>query len=56
MESENREEILQNETPIDMGELIKLVIRELRKNTKVSEKVAEQIIRDALNEKLLLEL
>lgn len=56
MESGNREKILQNEASIDIDELIKLVIKELRNNTKASEKIAEQIIRDTLNENLLLEL
>lgn len=55
MEPEVRKESIKNEITIDFENLLDLIISELRKGTKESEKVVEQLIRDTLNEKLFLE-
>jgi len=56
MAKNKREESIQNEIVIDVENLLDLIITELRKGTKESEKIVEQIIRDTLNEKLFLEM
>ena len=54
MDKGRNEEILQSEI-IDIEKILNAIITELRNNTKESEMIAEQMIRDSLNEKILLE-
>jgi len=55
MATKERKESEQNEIAIDIENLLDLVITELRKGSKVNEKIAEQMIRDTLIENLLME-
>ena len=55
MAKEKREGSVENEITIDVEDLLYLIISELRKGTKESEKVVEQMIRDTIDEKLFLE-
>ena len=52
---ERRNEAILSSEIIDVEKLLTAIITELRNDTKESEMIAEQMIRDSLNEKILLE-
>jgi len=55
MVKNKRKESFQNEIGIEVDKLLERIITELRENSRESEKIVEQMIRDTLDEELFLE-